>query len=169
MHHLSKHHSTQLQYTNCRCKFYCCYLCLLNSTLSFLHKVIVLKPISFHFQTKDSDTYACICALMVIKWWLQKLEKQPTFVPIFYNMFLYWKAIWFIVIAFSASKFYSGGLKKTTIYHPCRPFLLESNFIMINKLIGIGITFCSYKYFSLWKILCKQMFLLEYVLFLLIW
>ena len=37
--------------------FYCCYLCLLNSTLSFLHKSIILKSV-FHFQTKDNDMHA---------------------------------------------------------------------------------------------------------------
>ena len=48
------------QYTNYHCKknlFYCYYLCLPNSTLSFLYKTIVFKPVFVHFQTKDSDTH----------------------------------------------------------------------------------------------------------------
>ena len=54
-------HSTQ--YINYHCKknlFYCCYLCLLNSALSFLHKAIDLNSnlSSFHFQPKDTDTHA---------------------------------------------------------------------------------------------------------------
>ena len=50
---LSNHHSTQ--YISYRCKkilFYCCYLCLLNSTLSFLHKTIALKPVFVPLSTK---------------------------------------------------------------------------------------------------------------------
>ena len=50
---LSNRHSTQ--YINYHCKkklFYCYYLCLLNSTLSFLHKAIALKPVYILLSTK---------------------------------------------------------------------------------------------------------------------
>ena len=43
---LSNRHRTQ--YSNYRCRkslFYCCCLYLPNSTLSFLHKAIILKPV----------------------------------------------------------------------------------------------------------------------------
>ena len=66
---VSNRHSTQ--YINYRCKknlFYCCYLCLLNGILSFLHKVIDLKPIFVPLSTKGYR-YACVCALMVVKQW----------------------------------------------------------------------------------------------------
>ena len=86
---LSNRHITQ--YINYHFKknlFYCCYLCLLNNTLSFLHKVISLKPVFLPFSTK-AKRYAWVCALMVVKRWWQKLAKQPTSGPVSFITCLY--------------------------------------------------------------------------------
>ena len=48
------------QYINYCCRnslLNCCTLCLQNSAISFLHKVIVHKPVFIHFQTKDRLSY----------------------------------------------------------------------------------------------------------------
>ena len=81
---LSNCHSPQ--YINYHCKknlFYCCYLCVLDSTLTLLHKAIVCNPVFIPLSNKGYQ-YACVCTLMVIKRWWQKLAEQPTFGPLSY-------------------------------------------------------------------------------------
>ena len=61
--------------------------------------------------------------------------KQPTFGPVsFIICFYIEKESHSLVQCFSAGKFFSGRLKKPTIYPPCRLFLLDNGFIVISKL-----------------------------------
>ena len=84
-------HSTQ--YINYRCKkniFYCFYLCLLKSTLSFLHK-------NDHSQTYLRSTFIQRIAIHMRmhthgpQMMVTEISKTTNFwAHFFYNMFLYW-------------------------------------------------------------------------------
>ena len=63
---------------------YYCYLLYFNlkyRSKSFLHKVIMHKPV-FVPLSYEGKQYACVCMLVVIIWWWNKPAKQSTFKPI---------------------------------------------------------------------------------------
>ena len=80
------------QYINYHCRknlFYCCSLCLRNSSTCFLHTAIVHKPILFHFQTKDSNMYVYAHPLSPNDGDRNQQNNQ-LLSPFLYNTFLYW-------------------------------------------------------------------------------
>ena len=97
------------------------YVAVLNL---FCIKQLFTNLISFHFQTRDSNTHAYMtthgCQTMVTE-----TSKATNFrACFFYSRFLYWLAILFISITFFYWQVFIMWVKKPTKQSPCRPFLL---------------------------------------------
>ena len=159
-------------YINYCCNYFTAVLCAYIIVL-YLFRIKQLFTNLFSWSgcslSNKGYRYTCICALVVAKQWWQKPVRQPTFGPVsLKHVFilvnnpihrcniLYWQVYFRQVKATNDT---------TTLL---ARFLYNTIFYWLTDL-AIGTTFSSCKHFSLWKILCKQMCLLGYALFLIIW
>ena len=82
---------------------YFCSLCLRNSTISFLHKAIVHKPVFIPVSNKDANTHAYVYAY-VHSWSPnngdRNQQNNQLLGPFLCNMCFYWLTIPFIGITF---------------------------------------------------------------------
>ena len=84
--------SSHISYCYKKNLFYCCSLCLCNSTLSWLHKGLFINLFLFDIQIRDSDVY------VYAQSWLPSVGDRNQWnnqllVLFFYNMSLFCLAI----------------------------------------------------------------------------
>ena len=114
-----------------------------NSPISFLHKLIVHKPVLFYLQTKVSDVHMHSCLMMEI---CKATNLQMCFL---YNTFLYWLTnLGTHQYNLSGiSKYFSGGWKKPTkVFYYMEDFVQTTVYAWIYISFILSIIDCNSQY-----------------------